>query len=200
MGDELVLNTHRNPTYFNKEMAIGAFLVPLFGGGVISLVGGAVLGGLIGKQRIEREALAGKHIDEQHNWLNKDMLLGALIGHAIGRALVFGALAMQIATSGIGTATSLATTMAIVTPLMPAAAFMVLAASAIGAFIGNKLDERHHAAEVAQAKQQTIVRHVSRTVSPEAGQAMEYALDHQKDWSKGVLEDRMLADAQQRVH
>ena len=199
MAEDLILKTHQKPTYFNKETLIGALLLPLFGGGAISLAIGALVGAFVGKKRIEHEAHEGKRVSENHSWLNKETLLGALTGHLIGKAVAISALFLNFSTV-LATGTSLTAAMAATAPLALPAMLMVLGSSLVGGYIGNKLDERHHAAEYEQAKTQTIVRHMSRAVSPEAGKAMEYAMEHQKSWSQDVVKDRMVADAQQRLH
>jgi len=196
MADELILETHQKPNYFNKEAIIGALLLPLFGGGAISLAIGALAGAFVGKKRMEHEAHDGKHVSENHSWLNKETLLGALTGHLVGKAVAISALFVNFSTM-VATGTSLTAAMAATAPLALPAMLMVLGSSLIGGYIGNKLDERHHAAEYEQAKTQAIVRHMSETVSPEAGKAMEYAMEHQKSWAQDVVKDRMLQQSRE---
>lgn len=75
--NDLRLPIKDEPTYLNKEAAIG-FLAGSFVPAVGN-VGGLIIGALIGKSRMEREARDGRIAYEPTIW-NKDMALGAGIG------------------------------------------------------------------------------------------------------------------------
>ena len=172
MANALLLKTDQNPSYFNKELVIGTLLFPVVG---------TVIGAIIGKRRIERESTVGKLVTEQHETLNKDTIIGALLGGALGS----GVMSMLALTGPVGA-------------LIGLAAF---AGGAIfGGMVGNKFDERQHAAEWEMAKHQTIVRNISASVSPEMGSAVEYALSHNKSWAKDITERQLLEQSQQRIH
>lgn len=93
--DELKIPAKDEPTFWNKDAAVGFFV-----GGMIPVVGhigGLIVGGLIGKNRMERESREGRITPEPTLW-NKDMALGAGIGVFLMSA---GALA-GLLTAGIG--------------------------------------------------------------------------------------------------
>jgi hypothetical protein len=93
MSEPLVLKVHDEPTYFNKEAAIGLLLFPPLG---------AVVGAFIGKERMEKEKAQGRIIKEPSDW-NKDTLLGGLIGAEIGAVVGYVA-AGAILAAGVLTA------------------------------------------------------------------------------------------------
>ena len=81
-----------------------------------------------------------------------------------------------------------------------AGAAIGLAGTLIGGYIGGKTGEARQARELEEAKHQTIVEHLSHTVSPEVGKAVEYSMQHNKEWGKQVSKDRLLAEAQGHQH
>lgn len=86
--DEIRIPAKDEPTFLNKEALIGFlfFNVP-----------GAILGSLIGKERMQRESRDGKIVSEPTIW-NKDMALGAGVGAFLMSAgAIIGAL-----TGGLG--------------------------------------------------------------------------------------------------
>ena len=201
MANELTLKTNNTPTIFNKDMALGALIglsIPLIG--LIAGPIGAVVGGFIGKRRIEEENSTGKRVGEPSFW-NKDTAIGGLSGWAIG-GLVGVSIALAIITPAIFAAHAAHT---IVAPGIIFAARAVGIASsatgiAIGTYLGGKAGEKRQAAEYEEAKQQTIVRGLSQNVSPEVGQAVEYAMAHNKSWAADVTESKLMEQAQQRIH
>lgn len=193
MAQELRLKTNHNPSIFNKDMLLGGLLgalVPasLPGGFVLTtaaIIGGALTGGAIGRHTQEVENREGKRVGEPSFW-NKDTLLGGLIGNTIGAAVGVAAF-FTIAAAGA--------------PLVGAA---VLAASwiggaTLGTMIGGKSGKSRQAAEFEMAKRQQIGAHISQSVSPEIGQAVEYTMEHNKSWAKDVLEQKLLAATQEPV-
>jgi len=201
MAQELILKTDKEPTFWNKAAAIGALGGLLIGrtvgkvafsGGFLStsvLVGGAIgalaLGGIasaLGKSAMKKEGESGKKIGTPSFW-NRDTALGALI--AIGaNAIISTALAV--------TAVTLPAVVTI--PLVIAQ----IAAPFVGAFIGGKAGEKRQLAEYEQANNQRVVQHISQTVSPEVGQAVEYAMANNKDWGKSILEEKLLNVGQEQ--
>jgi len=191
MADDLILKTDKKPTMFNPESKIGLWAGFLLAAttaigftpiGFLTMAAAMVAGGFLGKIRMAREESQGKRISEHYNPLNLHTVDATLSGATAGAAI-------SVLLAGFG----------FEIPLIAGIATMI-GGGALGAFLGAKIGEKYHAAEYEQAKTQTIVRNISRTVSPEAGQAMEYAMEHQKEWAQDVTKDRMLADAQQRVH
>jgi hypothetical protein len=189
MADDLILKTNRRPSYWNQEMSIGsglallavavapaALLNPL---GFALLIGAGGAGALIGKNRMEHEAREGKRVSESYNPFNKDMvwegLLGASLAGLVSMMFFPFADAAYIASTVVG--------------------------GIVGAVAGSAFGKQKHDAEYEAAKRQTIVQHLSQNVSPEVGQAVEYAMSQDKNWAKDITERRMLEQAQsQQVH
>ena len=88
------LQVYDTPTVFNKEMAIGA----LIGFGPI----GMIVGGLVGKARMNSEKNNGKMVGEPSAW-NKDTILGGLLGGLAGAAVL-----ALVAGTGFGLAAGMA--------------------------------------------------------------------------------------------
>ncbi len=207
MSEQLTLKTNNSPSYFNKDTLLGGLLSYVVGGivlnafipggGLIAAAGGAIIGGMMGKNRIEDENKNGKKVGEPTAW-NKDTAIGGLLGFvgagiAVAVTLVLGAGATLAAAAAAPAAVPAA---AIGTLVAMGAA--LLGAPIVGAFIGGKIGKNRQTHEVEDSKKQTIVEHLSKTVSPEVGKAVEYSMEHGKDWSKQVTEERMLAEAQQQ--
>lgn len=218
MAEALVLKKNDSPTYFNKEALIGTLLFPVVG---------TVIGAMIGKSRMEEEAKNGKVVTDKPSFWNKDTLLGGLVGNlvgCIGAAIAFFAVTGKSLTSfathfenvqfvadnahslgGSPAVTELATSTLADMVTMGAIGLVVsgvvLAGSTlIGAYIGGKSGQARQTAEYEESKQQTIVNHLSHNVSPEVGKAVEYSMEHNKEWGKQVAEDRLLAQAQGHHH
>lgn len=79
-GKTYIVPAKDEPTFWNKEAIIGTFMLPI-------PVVGTVVGGLVGKARMERESQFGKPIDPPSFW-NKDTYIGAIA--AIIPAIVAG--------------------------------------------------------------------------------------------------------------
>ena len=181
MSEALILKKTDAPTYFNKEALIGTLLVPGLG---------TIIGAMVGKSRMEDEAKSGKVVTDQTSFWNKDALMGGLLGDLVGGAIFASVV-------GIGAITAVLTGVPVVFGAGAVAAGLGWAASvAVGTYLGGKSGEASQKAEFEEAKQQTIVEHLSHTVSPEVGKAVEYSMQHNKEWGKQVAQDRLLADAQ----
>jgi len=178
MPQSLILKSHAEPSFFNKEALIGFLIVPPLGG---------IIGALIGKNRMETEKQHGKAVNATPSFWNKDTLLGGLIGLELAGFVA-------IATGAFATVASASLPVGLIAGVVG-----MIAAPIIGAYIGGKHGEKVQAAEFEQAKQQAIVQQVSQNVSPEVGQAVEYRLAHDKQWGKQMLEEKLLAAGQEQV-
>ena len=137
---------------------------------------GTIIGAVVGKRRMERENTVGKLVDEKPGFWNMDTLLGGLIGGTVGSLLLALTGPVGLAVEGV----------------------LLLGGTIAGAYLGGKAGEKRQEAEYDQARQQTIVRNLSASVSPEVAKAVEYTMAHNKSWSKDVAEQRMLEQSQQR--
>jgi hypothetical protein len=187
MAQELTLKTHHNPSVFNKDMLLGGLLGTVAMPVVGTLIG-AIIGGSIGKTNQEKENENGKRVGDPSFW-NKDTAIGGLIGSFVGSAI--GAVAMFALAAGGAPVLAAAG--------LAAAGVAWMGATALGAYIGGKAGEKRQAREYEEAKHQTIVNHISNKVSPEVGKAVEYSMEHNKNWAKDVTEERLLAEAQQQI-
>gem|GEM_PF-4782513 len=205
MAQELTLKTNTTPSYFNKDTALGGMLglvvgglaLNLFipGGGLIAAAAGAVVGGMMGKKRQEHENAHGKQVGEPSFW-NKDTVIGGLIGIALA-----GVAALATGLVAIGGTAAVAAAAPAAAPVVAGLGLLAMAAAVVGApilgtYIGGRMGKKRQERELEEAKQQTIVENISRTVSPEIGQAVAYTMEHNKQWGKQVLEDKLLASAQ----
>ena len=184
MAPVLTLKVNDQPTWLNKEMAIGTLLFPIVG---------TLIGGYIGKERMERELKEGRPVSASPSFWNKDTLLGASIGYAL-TGLIF------MAT----TITAVAGTAATGSPVVGGLGALAMSASLVvptilGAYLGGKHGQNRQVAEYAEATQQTIVQGLSQTMSPEIAQAVEYRMTHDKQWGKQMLEEKLLQAAQENV-
>lgn len=93
MTEPLILKTNEKPSFFNKEMAIGA-LLGLCTANPSLLAVATVIGACIGQNRMARENKYGKIIDV-HTSSSKDTLLGAILGSQVGTGIA--ALALRSA-------------------------------------------------------------------------------------------------------
>lgn len=186
MAQELTLKTNHSPSLFNKDMLLGALIGTLVMPPIGTLVG-AGIGGVVGKGIQEKENRNGKHVGDPSFW-NKDTAIGGLIGSFIGSVAAGVAMFAVAGASPAIAAVGLA---------VAGAAWM--ASTGLGAYLGGKAGEKRQAREYEEAKQQTIVSHISNTVSPEVGAAVEYSMGHNKSWAKEVTEARLLAEAQQHT-
>jgi hypothetical protein len=134
MTPELILQTHQQPTMWNKDMAIGGLAAALLtanliapGLGLFGALAGAAIGGLHGKRQMKHELENGKRVGRP-SILNKDTLLGGLIGltlvpfAAITGAMIMGALGGAVPAAAVGLA---------------AAGFGIISASAAGGLLAG---------------------------------------------------------------
>ncbi len=164
MKEPLILKTDEQPTIFNKEMVIGTLIAPGLG---------TIVGGYIGKQRMEREAISGKIMDKP-SLANKDALLGWLAGGLVG-----GIAALVLAT----TAPALALVAMIATPV-------------VGAVIGARRGKETQGIEYAQALAQKNARESER------GQTKYVVFENErangKSYGADILAERLRAANQQK--
>lgn len=184
MSEPLILKKNETPTYFNKEAAIGFFI----GGGPI----GALVGGFMGKSRMESEAITGKVIKEPSFW-NVDTLLGGLIGLNLG--VIAGAIThVALAAAAVATAAPTLTTAAMIsaTPLalvgLAAIPLMGAAGAALGAYLGGESGMEEMKQEQLQAIAQQTSRAQSYGRAPQ--QQVEYNHEVSQDHAKKLQEDR----------
>ena len=83
-----IIPTNENPTFWNKDNALGA-LIGTFVAGPFGLIAGGAIGGFLGKSKMENELETGKVIKEPTFW-NKDAAIGAMLGVLAGGLLVGG--------------------------------------------------------------------------------------------------------------
>lgn len=158
MDKPLVLKTNAEPTYFNKEAAIGFLLFPVVG---------TIAGAIIGKNRMENERAVGKVIKEP-SMFNKDMLLGTLLGGLAGSILFKGLLIAAAATAS---------------PALVTAAFgAALISPLIGAYAGGGLGKEAMQQEMVMAQIQQREITPARTRDYDAG--INYSQDHAKTLDK----------------
>ncbi len=170
MTQPLILRTNEEPTFFNKEAAIG-FIAPV--------PFGTIVGAVIGKKRMEREQANGKLVGEPSTF-NKDALLGGLLGWMVG-----GGVAALALTSTAPAAIAIAVTAA-------------LGSTALGATIGGKqgkeTQEKEYALAVAQQREQQIEKSpsISKNLSPEYGH--EVKINH----AATIQAEKTAAQSQQK--
>jgi hypothetical protein len=172
----LILRTNEEPTFFNKEAVIGFLAVPPLG---------AIVGGMIGKNRMEKEKTNGKIVSEPSAF-NKNALLGGLLGWAVG-----------------GLVASIAITPALATGTLSLAALGVTAASvfavaALGATIGGKqgkaVQEKEYMLAVAQQREQQI----EKTPSVAKSTTHEYGHEVKTNHAATIQAEKAAAQYQQR--
>ena len=216
MAETLTLKTNHQPSFFNRDMVLGALIggpllafVPLPAAGL--LIGGA-LGGWLGKRREENENLHGKKVGEPTFW-NKKALIGGLLGwlgSSISAGLTFLAVTATtiVSVGGIDAMKNLAQNAVQTGVLPPQIAVPVIigvgvaiaagvGTIALGTYIGGHAGKKEMAKELNQAKEQQSVQQISQSVSPEVGQAVEYSLAHNKSWAQDILQDKLQSIGQQ---
>ena len=175
MSDTIRFKTDHKPTIFNKEMVIGTLLLPIIG---------TVIGGYMGKRRMEDENRNGKIVSSKPGMWNKDSLLGGLIGmevgSALGRALLLGAF-----------------TGAPISGIVALGFFAVTAAAGlVGAAVGGGIGQKTEVLEYRQAKHQhhshNIARHVATAVQKELEKGGHGHCTH-CNHAQNLNEDRLLA-------
>lgn len=154
MGERLVLKTNEKPSYFNKDTALGALLgttfLPI---PIIGTIAGAVVGGRIGKRRMEDDLLNGKVVEKGSFW-NKDTAIGSMLG-MIGSVLVAGA--------GLVAASFFMDPLTAIAAVNPVLATAAIGGSMLGGFLGGMSGKAEADKEFEQAKiQQGIEQQISR--------------------------------------
>lgn len=189
MALELTARTNETPTYFNKEMAIGALIGTAIPGGLpLTLVGmaaGATLGGYVGKNKMDEEQAHGKKIKEPSFW-NKEALLGGLAGWVVGKVANIAIVGSMLA-AGAAPAAILVTALA-----------TVAITAAVGTYIGGKTGEKRMQVEYEQAQKQNIMQSLGLSTSPDLTQDVQLAQAAQKSYAQQIEQERLLAQQQQR--
>jgi len=201
MAQPMTLQTHHNPSLFNKDMLLGGLLgllIPIPGAALITAPIGGILGGLIGKNRLAKENREGKTVGEPSFW-NKDTLIGGLIGLALA-----GIAAFSVGLIGAGATVVTAAAAPAAAPVVlglgvGAVGAALFGVPILGAYIGGKIGKKRQEREYDEARRQQIVQQLSQNISPEIGQAVEYKMTHDKQWAKQMLEEKLLAAAQERT-
>jgi len=204
MAETLRLKTNKKPTIFNKDMLyyglltpfaavlVSAFLPESVGAFAVSGIAhygamavGGLLGGLIGKRRIGKENVEGKEV-KSPSVFNKKLVIGGLLAsNLFGLAVT----AVELI-AGASAATMGA-------PLLLATLAGGLAALVTGAYFGGQSGKKEMEREYEEAKKQYIVEQIGQNISPEIGQAVEYTMEHKKDWGKKILEEKLLSATQE---
>lgn len=209
MSATLTLKTNAAPTYFNKEAAIGT-LAGFIGGGLlnipltmmtgipglgsaIAILGGAAVGGSVGKSRMEHELAHGKEVGEPTRW-NKDAAIGGMLGWLGGAVAALGVLLV----GGLGSViTSGATAMPEVAGVgLLATAVGALASpfigAAVGTYIGGGMGKSQMEKDFQQAQ---IEQAVSQKI--EQGKMLSLAQEVEQQQGKGhtvrIEQERALA-------
>lgn len=105
MAEELRLQTNERPKFINDELALSLLatsLIPVTAFAALPIavctsLGCALVGGYLGKRRMEQELAEGKKI-KPPSLFNKQMLFGALIGANIGGLLGEAGVALVVGT------------------------------------------------------------------------------------------------------
>ncbi|MDX1974900.1 MAG: hypothetical protein SFT92_04420 [Rickettsiales bacterium] len=176
MSETLRVPVNDEPSWFTKETAIGFLMAgPL----------GFLVGGYVGKQRMEREKLDGRIVEKPSFW-NKDMLLGGLLGGLVGS---LGAVAVVV-TAAIALHSA---------PILAfgglASALGYLVGAAGGAYYGGTEGEKTMEQEYAQAVALHRAREPGRAPLLEQTVEREPAISHQQR----IEQQRALAAQQQHA-
>jgi hypothetical protein len=143
MAKQLTLKVNSEPTMFNKEMLIGTLMFPMIG---------TIVGGLMGKRRMEDEKANGKVVTEEQTAWSKETIIGGWLG-AIG-----GSIAGNIVGAVVATA---------INPVAGAIAFgaIALAGMGIGGSMGMSAGKQRQRQEFEQARQQLEERAIGGAIA-----------------------------------
>jgi len=155
MNEPIILKTNETPSYFNKEIVLGALLGSSTENPSL-IVLGTVIGAFIGENRMAREKEYGKIVDLKTS-VSKDALLGAIVGGQMGAGIA--ALALRAS----GMANLSLRKKAIITATG-------LAGMVVGTYTGSKYGKKAYDKEYATAMLQQQQRQVSRCKSVNDGQ------------------------------
>lgn len=224
MHQPLKLQTHHNVTIFNKDMMLGALvglIVPGFGPVALGAAAvGALIGGFVGKNRLEKENHEGKVVTTP-TYLNKDTLIGGLLGSKIGVTVgllalgtIIGALAGPGLLSAVGEAGGIEVVkamapeavMKLVEPFIQpiiaafgAGAATFLAATGAGAYFGAKAGYKQMEREFDMAQEQQRANQLTK-VAQSIERSREPELAPEQSQNKSFLQtlDEERARAQQQ--
>ncbi|MEQ1790406.1 MAG: hypothetical protein ABL857_08175, partial [Rickettsiales bacterium] len=174
MSQELKLRTNETPTFFNKEAAIGFLIAP-------HLAIGAVVGGIIGKNRMKKELTHGKPVGESST-LNKDTLLGGMIGLTIGGAITTLILMSQTATIAAAAAT-----------------IGTIGTAIIGAVIGSKHGKRTQEKEYVEALHQQSEQQMEKSPSVSKNVTQEYGHEVKANHAATIQKEQAAASQQKQI-
>lgn len=180
MAQELILKTKDEPTFWNKEAAIGL---------LVAFPVGGIIGGFIGKNRMEKEKKAGKVVSDESSFWNKDTLLGGLIGN-VGGAIAGGIIA-AVALIGMAYTGQVPTNAMADLVLTAGAGLAGMAGLAGGAYWGGNAGIERQKTEFEEAKSQAVEqqRGLSKHI-PDPSQTVETAVEHTKKWEKSISEQQ----------
>jgi MFS family permease len=193
---ELTLKKNDTPTIFNKEMAIGflgaslfTVLLPTIGGALLLLGASTLIGGLLGKGRMENEKSDGKTVSDKPPFWNKSTIIGGLIGLKAA-----GLVGVATGLIGVGAGVAVATVappvgagLAIL-GLVAAAASMIIS-PILGAYIGNKHGRDEERKEFAEALVQ----------QPQVFRQPGYAMDMNPAFAAEIERQKALAALQDKA-
>lgn len=194
MADTLKLRTNNTPTMFNPEMMLGGLIGAMFGGFpvmALTVATGALIGGWLGKKRLENENRDGKDVVPPTGW-NREAAIGGIAGHFIGQ--VAAAMAF-IGVSGVSLAGGTFPAEASLAPAAGAAFASWLGSTAIGTWIGSRVGRRRMAQEYLMAAQQLAAEQQVKTTGLEQTQQGVDAPG--KSFAQQIEAERALAAAQQ---
>jgi hypothetical protein len=207
MAQQLTLRKNETPTVFNKEMAIGIVtgLMVLPHALFFAAIGG-IIGGIMGKSRMQKEQMQGKTVSDSPSFWNKNTLLGGMLGSNLGLLIGVGiSMAIIGVTAGAGTpvaaaiaAGETATAKILLAKIAPAVIGTMLTSwlggTAIGAWIGGKHGQSVEREEFAHAAaQQQMSQEKSRAPAQEVERSASPA------YSAQIERERELAAAQQNA-
>jgi hypothetical protein len=185
---ELRLKKTDEPTIFNKEMALGFFTAGLLAAGTGGfalpiVVFGTLIGGFLGKSRIENERHEGKVVSDKPSFWNKDTFLGGFLGHVAGNLVAGTIIAVAVGTLKI-TGTMLTTAMA--STVAPVAVAAIVAGTLLGAYIGGRHGQKVEREEFAEAAMQ----------QPQVMRQPGYAMEMNPAYAQEIERQRALAAQQ----
>lgn len=173
MSQDLKLKVKTEPTMFNKEMLIGTILFPIVG---------TVIGGMIGKRRMEDEKNNGKMVSEETSSWSKETIIGGLLGliggHLIGNLVATALFAANPAAALVGYAAT------------------ALGGALIGGYVGAEQGVKRQKQEYQEAKHQVREHEITQAVTRQM--AVEEALGHNVEHASVIDAERQMLAMQQK--